>query len=29
MVNKNIQSTTNKYTLFIPVTAKSEERKTI
>ena len=28
-VNENIQSTTNKYTLFIPVTEKSEERKTI
>ena len=28
-VNKNIQSTTNKYTLFLPVTEKSEECKTI
>ena len=28
-VNENIQSTTNKYTFFIPVTEKSEERKAI
>ena len=28
-VNENIQSTTNKYALLIPVTEKSEERKTI
>ena len=28
-VNENIQSKTNKYTLFIPVTEKSEERKAI
>ena len=27
-VNENIQSTTNKYALFIPVTEKLEERKT-
>ena len=28
MFNENIQSTTNKYALFISVTEKSEERKT-
>ena len=28
-INENIQSTTDKYTLFIPVTEKSEEHKTI
>ena len=28
-VNENIQSTTGKYTLFIPVTEKSKECKTI
>ena len=29
MINKNIQSTTDKYTLFITVTKNSEERKAI
>ena len=28
-INENIQSTTDKYTLSIPVTKKSEERKTV
>ena len=28
-IKENIQSTTNKYTIFIPVTEKSEERKTM
>ena len=28
-INEDIQSATDKYTLFIPVAEKSEERKTI